>query len=75
MLKSVGAKLMSFIFHDVSSFYWLGLQGQQADFVVLDYLINSLYLGAEILPYMTLLCHIQIKTFVYKTFRMESIYL
>ena len=33
------------------------------------------HLSAEILPYMTLLCHIQIRTFEYKTFRMESIYL
>ena len=32
---------MSFIFHDVSSIYWLGLQGQHADFVVPDYLIIS----------------------------------
>ena len=37
--------------------------------------LTTMYLSVDIIPYMTLLCHIQIRTFEYKTFRMESVYL
>ena len=36
--SDVAGKLISSVFNDVFLFYWLGLQGQQTDLVILDHL-------------------------------------